>query len=83
MWIVSGSEPQIRDGGDGHEIPFGIKLTSIGSALVWLATTEPDRDWESGQYYEDGEIKVGKNQAEERTVAEQLWNRNAQLLGMA
>ncbi|MCB1517089.1 MAG: SDR family NAD(P)-dependent oxidoreductase [Hyphomicrobiaceae bacterium] len=52
--------------------------------LVWLAEGMPGRDWESGAYYERGKPASRENpQAREARLAEQLWERSAQLVGMA
>jgi NAD(P)-dependent dehydrogenase (short-subunit alcohol dehydrogenase family) len=51
--------------------------------LVWLATTTPGSDWQSGAFYKDKKIyRVGK-QAYDRDLAADLWELSAKLTGIA
>lgn len=51
--------------------------------LVWLATTEPGTEWESGIYYENRKPARRVNpQTRESDLARLLWERSAQLLGL-
>lgn len=42
--------------------------------LVWLATTTPDNDWQSGGYYKDRKICRASPQAQNPMLAAQLWD---------
>jgi NAD(P)-dependent dehydrogenase (short-subunit alcohol dehydrogenase family) len=42
--------------------------------LVWLATTTPDDDWQSGEYYKDKKICRASPQARSAMLAAQLWD---------
>jgi len=49
--------------------------------IVWLATTEPGKTWQSGGYYSDR--KPGKQlnlQASDKTLARDLWDRTESIL---
>ncbi|MEF9915490.1 SDR family NAD(P)-dependent oxidoreductase [Streptomyces sp. P5-A9] len=46
--------------------------------LLWLATSEPDQSWQSGGYYEKGELRAVKTPP----FAADLWDRSAQLVGV-
>ncbi|MFI5779514.1 SDR family NAD(P)-dependent oxidoreductase [Nocardia sp. NPDC051570] len=47
--------------------------------LIWLATTEPGRGWESGGYYEKGRPRSLRIPA----VGGELWDRSTRLAGLA
>jgi NAD(P)-dependent dehydrogenase (short-subunit alcohol dehydrogenase family) len=51
--------------------------------LVWLATAEPGRDWRSGGYYEKRRPARTSPQASDQALAAGLWERSAQLVGVA
>jgi NAD(P)-dependent dehydrogenase (short-subunit alcohol dehydrogenase family) len=49
--------------------------------LVWLATTTPGPEWQSGTYYEHGRPARRNNpQALDPVLAERFWNRTEELL---
>ena len=48
--------------------------------LVWLATSVPGSDWESGQYYDKHKPGAVNKQAEDPQLAVQLWERSAALV---
>ncbi len=52
--------------------------------LVRFAQTEPDVDWQSGAYYEGGRVARRVNpQARDADLARRLWDRSAELVGVA
>lgn len=50
--------------------------------LVWLATSTPEVDWRSGGYYADRSPAQSHPQADDPMVAEALWERSAELVGL-
>ena len=50
--------------------------------LVWLATTEPGRDWTSGEYYEKRRPARTNPQADDVALARGLWEASADLVGV-
>lgn len=42
-------------------------------SLVWLATSEPDRDWQSGEYFKNRRLSKANKQAYRQDLATQLW----------
>ncbi|TJZ95495.1 SDR family NAD(P)-dependent oxidoreductase [Actinacidiphila oryziradicis] len=52
--------------------------------LVWLAEGTPGADWQSGAYYENKKPATKNNpQANDADLARRLWDRSAELAGMA
>lgn len=49
--------------------------------LVWLATSEPGKDWQSGEYYTKRKVKEPSKQAQDPRLAEDLWELSARLVG--
>jgi NAD(P)-dependent dehydrogenase (short-subunit alcohol dehydrogenase family) len=49
--------------------------------LIWLATSEPRRDWQPGEYYEKKSTAATNPQADDNQLAAQLWERSAHLVG--
>ncbi|WP_328565123.1 hypothetical protein [Streptomyces coelicoflavus] len=47
--------------------------------MLWLATSEPGRNWVSGGYYEKRSLRA----VNAPSVAAELWDRSAGLLGLA
>jgi hypothetical protein len=47
--------------------------------LVWLATSQPGKDWQSGEYYSKRKIKSISKQARDAKLAHDLWELTAQL----
>jgi hypothetical protein len=50
---------------------------------VWLATTTPGSDWQSGAFYHDKKIYQARKQAYDRDLATDLWELSAKLTGIA
>jgi NAD(P)-dependent dehydrogenase (short-subunit alcohol dehydrogenase family) len=50
--------------------------------LVWLATSEPGKDWQSGEYYQKRKIKEPSEQAQDAKLAHDLWELSAKLTGL-
>lgn len=48
--------------------------------LVWLATTEPGRDWVSGAYYAKRALAKANKQAYDAGLARQLWDRSEEMV---
>ena len=55
---------------------------SGADTLVWLATAEPGRDWQSGGYYEKRRPARSSPQASDPALAAGLWERSAQMVGV-
>jgi NAD(P)-dependent dehydrogenase (short-subunit alcohol dehydrogenase family) len=49
--------------------------------LIWLATSDPEIAWTSGHYYVRHRIGRANRQAYDATLARQLWDRTAEMLG--
>ncbi|MGD0329668.1 MAG: SDR family NAD(P)-dependent oxidoreductase [Nitrososphaeria archaeon] len=47
--------------------------------LVWLATSEPGKDWQPGEYYQKRKIKKPSKQAQDAKLAHDLWELSAKL----
>ncbi|MCU1532689.1 MAG: short-chain dehydrogenase/reductase [Arthrobacter sp.] len=50
--------------------------------LVWLATTEPGRDWISGAYYAKRALAKANKQAYDAELARELWDRSEALVAL-
>jgi NAD(P)-dependent dehydrogenase (short-subunit alcohol dehydrogenase family) len=50
--------------------------------LVWLAGSEPGRDWVSGEYYFKRKINKPSKEALDPVLAGKLWDISAQLVGL-
>jgi NAD(P)-dependent dehydrogenase (short-subunit alcohol dehydrogenase family) len=48
--------------------------------LVWLATTEGDRDWRSGEYYVKRQAAKAHHLVADPIATQALWDRTAELL---
>lgn len=42
-------------------------------SLVWLATSDPHRDWQSGEYFKNRRVAMATKQAYDRDLAMNLW----------
>jgi NAD(P)-dependent dehydrogenase (short-subunit alcohol dehydrogenase family) len=51
--------------------------------LVWLAESQPGRDWQLGEYYEKRKVARTNTQAADAELARGLWERSEQLLAGA
>ena len=49
--------------------------------LVWLATSSPGRDWESGGYFADRKPANASRAADDAALAAELWDRSARMCG--
>jgi NAD(P)-dependent dehydrogenase (short-subunit alcohol dehydrogenase family) len=50
--------------------------------LVWLSTSVPGRDWQSGGYFADRKPATAKPDADDRDLATGLWDRSALMCGL-
>ena len=50
--------------------------------LVWLAESEPQIDWQPGEYYEKGKIGRTNKQALDTVLAREFWDISAAMLGI-
>ena len=65
--------------------PFRLAMRSPergAGTLVWLATSAPGRDWESGGYFADRKPTAASRAADDTNLAAELWDRSAQMCGM-
>jgi hypothetical protein len=64
--------------------PFRLAMRSPergADTLVWLATSTPGRDWESGGYFADRKPANAHAAADDANLAAELWHRSAQMCG--
>ncbi len=47
--------------------------------MVWLATSEPGKDWQPGEYYHKRNIKQPSKKAQDAKLANDLWELSARL----
>ena len=50
--------------------------------LVWLSTSTPGKDWQSGGYFADRKPAPAKPDADDRNLAAELWNRSVLMCGL-
>ncbi len=50
--------------------------------LVWVASTEPEKNWKSGMYYHRRKIRQPSKQAEDAALATELWDQSTKLAGL-
>jgi NAD(P)-dependent dehydrogenase (short-subunit alcohol dehydrogenase family) len=50
--------------------------------LVWLSTSVPGQDWQSGGYFADRKPTVANRAADDRDLAAELWDRSALMCGL-
>ena len=65
--------------------PFRLAMRSPergADTPVWLATSAPGRDWESGGYFADRKPATASPVADDANLAKELWDRSAQMCGM-
>ena len=65
--------------------PFRLAMRSPergADTLVWLATSAPGRDWESGGYFADRKPATASPVADDANLAKELWEYSAQMCGM-
>jgi len=61
---------------------FLISPAKGADTLVWLASSEPGRDWVSGEYYYKRKIKAPTEQATDPDLAQRLWEQSTSLCGL-
>jgi len=69
----------------GVNSPFRLAMRSPergAGTLVWLATSVPGRDWESGGYFADRNPATASPAAGDGNLAAELWDRSAQMCGL-
>ncbi|MGA2574301.1 MAG: SDR family NAD(P)-dependent oxidoreductase [Candidatus Methanomethylicaceae archaeon] len=76
-------------GGGGVSLVYGSFLNHLllppakgADTLVWLATSEQGKDWQSGEYYQKRKIKEPSEQAQDAKLAHDLWELSAKLTGL-
>jgi len=63
-------------------IRFAMRSPERGAdTLVWLATSDPGRDWVSGGYFADRKPAANRG-ADDPELAAELWDRSAQMCGL-
>lgn len=80
-----------RRGGLGVTLAYSFPLRHLllvspergASTLVWLASTAPGRDWRSGDYFARRRPAGVPPQAMDPQLAARLWDRSAELAGLA
>ncbi len=50
--------------------------------LVWLASTRPDDEWRSGEYFHDKKVAKANHQAYWPSLASGLWDRSLEITGL-
>ena len=79
----------------GHSGPTAVRLVvnspfrramrspeQGADTLVWLATSVPGQDWESGGYFADRKPATANRAADDANLAAELWDRSAQMCGL-
>jgi NAD(P)-dependent dehydrogenase (short-subunit alcohol dehydrogenase family) len=79
----------------GHSGPGAVRLFTTSplrrfmrspergaDTLVWLSTTEPGADWQSGGYYANRKPAKASPAADDLALAAQLWDRSAVMCGL-
>ncbi|HAM28280.1 MAG TPA: short-chain dehydrogenase [Microbacteriaceae bacterium] len=74
--FASGSSSLMRLGYTGLLSRFMLTPERGADTLVWLATTTPGADWQSGEYYEKRAIQRANEQANDARLARELWERS-------
>jgi NAD(P)-dependent dehydrogenase (short-subunit alcohol dehydrogenase family) len=65
--------------------PFRLAMRSPergADTLVWLATSVPGSDWESGGYFAGRTPATANPAADDADLARELWDRSAQMCGL-
>jgi NAD(P)-dependent dehydrogenase (short-subunit alcohol dehydrogenase family) len=57
-----------------------ISPAAGADTLVWLATSEPRKDWKPGEYYVKRKIRKSSPQSQDPKLAHDLWEKSAKLL---
>lgn len=58
---------------------FLLSPAEGADTLAWLASSEPGKDWQSGEYYQKRMIKKPSKQAQDAKLAQDLWDLSARL----
>ena len=58
---------------------FLIDPSKGAYTMVWLATTDPGRDWQSGEYYHKRKVAIASKQSFDAKLANDLWELSAKL----
>ncbi|MCC9196515.1 SDR family NAD(P)-dependent oxidoreductase [Arthrobacter sp. zg-Y820] len=61
---------------------FLISPDQGAQTLVWLATSVPGEDWQSGKYYYKRKISTANKDAYDAALATRLWNQSAAMVGL-
>ena len=65
-------------------IKYVLKTPEKGAdTLIWLATSQPGKDWIPGEYYSNRHIKRPNKQAEEAENAKILWEASLKATGLS
>jgi NAD(P)-dependent dehydrogenase (short-subunit alcohol dehydrogenase family) len=59
---------------------FILSPAKGADTLVWLATSEPGKDWQPGEYYQNRKIIEPSEQAQDAKLAYDLWELSAKLI---
>jgi NAD(P)-dependent dehydrogenase (short-subunit alcohol dehydrogenase family) len=78
----SGSTSVLRHVYQGVLSKFLLTPAKGADTLVWLATTTPGTDWQSGTYYAKRKLAKMNPQASDADLAAQLWDRSAEMVGV-
>jgi NAD(P)-dependent dehydrogenase (short-subunit alcohol dehydrogenase family) len=58
---------------------FLIDPSKGADTMVWLATTDPGRDWQSGEYYHKRKVARASKQSYDSKLANDLWELSAKM----
>ena len=58
---------------------FLLSPAQGADTMVWLATSEPGKDWQPGEYYQKRKVKKPSKQAQDAKLAHDLWELSAKL----
>ncbi|MEO6761476.1 MAG: SDR family NAD(P)-dependent oxidoreductase [Candidatus Saccharimonadales bacterium] len=62
---------------------FGLITPEKGADnMIWLATSEPGKDWTPGEYYIKHKIGKAIDKAYDTELARKLWNQSATMVGI-
>ncbi len=61
---------------------FLLDPSKGADTMVWLATSDPDLDWQSGEYYHNRKVARASKQSFDAKLANDLWELSAKLTGI-
>lgn len=61
---------------------FLISPEQGAETLVWLATADPAKDWQSGKYYYKCKISTANKDAYDAALSARLWAESARMVGL-